>query len=76
MFSTKDQDNDYHGENCNDKYRHGGWWYNNCGSVNLNGPYRKGLVKNTTAMFWNWWPSEFYSLKKSTMMMKRSMERP
>ncbi|XP_056276658.1 angiopoietin-related protein 3-like [Pseudoliparis swirei] len=39
MFSTKDRDNDNHQEsNCADTYT-GGWWFNACGDINLNGRY-------------------------------------
>ncbi|CAC5416915.1 Fibrinogen-like protein 1,Ryncolin-2,Angiopoietin-1,Ryncolin-4,Fibrinogen C domain-containing protein 1,Angiopoietin-related protein 2,Angiopoietin-2,Angiopoietin-related protein 7,Ficolin-2,Ryncolin-1,Tenascin-R,Ryncolin-3,Ficolin-1,Angiopoietin-4 [Mytilus coruscus] len=76
MFSTKDQDNDNHDDNCAVQYRQGGFWYNNCGSVNLNGPYMAGPVTTGKGMYWDGWPSSLYSLKKSTMMIKRSMERP
>lgn len=77
MFTTKDQDNDIHGRNCA-VYEggNGGWWYSNCLNVNLNGPYMAGPAKNDTAMLWLNWPSNYYSLKKSTMMIKRFSKRP
>ncbi|XP_063436502.1 ficolin-2-like [Mytilus trossulus] len=78
MFTTKDQDNDVHSSSNCAVYEggNGGWWYSNCANVNLNGPYRAGPVQNRTAMFWINWPSSYYSLKKSTMMIKRFQKRP
>lgn len=69
-FSTKDVDNDERAGSCavND---HGGWWYYNCALVNLNGPYIAGPAINESAMFWYQWPTAHYSLKKSSMMIKR-----
>lgn len=76
-FSTKDQDNDYTRANCA-TYGHAGWWYGQCGAINLNGPYMAGPVNTEKSMFWGNWPlpSSTYSLKKSTMMIKRSKEMP
>ncbi|CAG2197144.1 unnamed protein product [Mytilus edulis] len=76
MFSTKDQDNDNYGNNCAETHSKGGWWYGSCLNVNLNGPYMAGPVHNKSAMYWYGWPSSYYSLKKSTMMIKRISERP
>lgn len=75
MFSTKDQDNDNYGNNCAQTNSKGGWWYGRCLNVNLNGPYMAGPVHNQSAMYWYGWPSNHYSLKKSTMMIKRISER-
>ncbi|CAG2252289.1 unnamed protein product [Mytilus edulis] len=77
MFTTKDQQNDGFSSNCA-VYEggNGGWWYSTCAHVNLNGLYRAGPVQNRTAMFWINWPSSYYSLKKSTMMIKRFSKRP
>ncbi|XP_059167557.1 angiopoietin-related protein 7-like [Physella acuta] len=36
-FSTIDRDNDLYSEHCAERYCKGGWWYNNCEFVNLNG---------------------------------------
>ena len=48
-FTTKDQDNDESGSNCASS-EIGGWWYNNCGQVNLNGHYPGGT--GTTSLYW------------------------
>ena len=40
MFTTRDRDNDiWDGINCASEYCRGGWWYNQCGHINLNGNY-------------------------------------
>lgn len=47
-FSTYDQDNDKSSGNCAASERGlGGWWYNSCSNVNLNGNHN-----NPTTMFW------------------------
>ncbi|XP_058120342.1 ficolin-2-like [Anopheles ziemanni] len=38
-FSTMDEENDYHDDEHCAIQMHGGWWYNSCGTSNLNGPY-------------------------------------
>lgn len=78
MFSTKDQDNGDRDDKCNYQSRNGGWWSSTCGFVNLNGPYLAGPVSSGRAMHWYGWPSAsdpYYSLKASSMMIKRSRER-
>ncbi|XP_039435784.1 microfibril-associated glycoprotein 4-like [Culex pipiens pallens] len=70
-FSTFDEDNDTHEENCAVKY-HGAWWYRNCHSSNLNGKYLKG--KNDEygrGMSWAKFHGVGYSLKSSKMMIRR-----
>ena len=39
MFSTRDRDNDRSAGNCASDYYRGGWWYNMCTRINLNGDY-------------------------------------
>ena len=44
-FTTKDKDNDNHGDNCAllTSSATGGWWYNNCGAMWPNGSLRSRL---------------------------------
>ena len=53
MFTTRDRDNDLSGINCASDSRRGGWWYNACAHINLNGNYegdrpptRTGIIVN------------------------------
>ncbi|XP_053383824.1 fibrinogen-like protein A [Mercenaria mercenaria] len=59
-FSTVDQDNDIYKYDCAAVYA-GGWWYCNCQSSNLNGPY--GSQDYNRGMTWKGWrnPSVFMS---------------
>ncbi|XP_076084690.1 uncharacterized protein LOC143055432 [Mytilus galloprovincialis] len=70
-FSTKDRDNDPSAAlNCA-AYTQGAWWYKNCTSSNLNGPYLAGVGTYERSMFWKDW-KVFNSIKKSTMMITRT----
>ena len=53
MFTTYDQDHDkWNGSNCAVTFR-GGWWFNQCRWVNLNGEYLTGGVSNAKGITWN-----------------------
>ncbi|KAL5011805.1 hypothetical protein ScPMuIL_010356, partial [Solemya velum] len=71
-FSTFDRDQDVkNGENCAVKCK-GAWWYKRCHDSNLNGQYLGG-EHDTFADGVNWkhWKGKHYSLKSSTMKIRR-----
>ena len=72
MFSTFDRDNDVHSsENCAQIYQ-GAWWYAHCHFSNLNGQYLYGYHSSfADGMNWGPWHGYYYSLKASTMMIKK-----
>ena len=72
MFTTYDQDHDKWNGNCAVTFR-GGWWYNQCRWVNLNGEYLAGGVSNNKGITWNNakpGAPVFYSFKLVEMKLK------
>jgi hypothetical protein len=70
-FSAKDKDVDRIDAHCAQEYK-GGWWYHGCHTANLNGLYLKG--NNTSygnGVIWHHWKGLYYSLKGTTMMVRR-----
>ncbi|KAG5266141.1 hypothetical protein AALO_G00250250 [Alosa alosa] len=64
---------------------HGGWWYNQCFFTNLNGVYYKGgrysaksknLLGPDGIVWYTWKDSDYYSLKKVSMMIRPRTFRP
>ncbi|KAH0622930.1 hypothetical protein JD844_025846 [Phrynosoma platyrhinos] len=64
---------------------HGGWWYHQCFFSNLNGVYYKGgrySLKNRKILgpdgvvWYTWKDTDYYSLKKVTMMIRPRTFRP
>ncbi|CAH3139644.1 unnamed protein product [Pocillopora meandrina] len=72
-FTTKDEDNDFSGQNCALLFK-GAWWYNDCHHSNLNGLYHGGLFSDSPAngVSWNSFRGAWYSLKRSEMKMRPS----
>jgi len=69
-FTTKDQDNDLHLENCAQKFT-GAWWYRACHVVNLNGLYLGGTTNDLgKGVVWEKWKGFYYSLKRTEMKIR------
>lgn len=68
-FTTMNNDNDRASYNCAYR-RHGGWWYNDCFTANMNAIYQPH-VTNRRSVSWNSFRGPDYSLKKAQMMMRK-----
>ena len=79
QFSTKDMDNDgVSWGNCAEEYGRAGWWYSGrwCGYSNLNGVYHHSpRTTDLTGIWWEYWHGGHYSLKATTMMVRKTWER-
>ena len=53
MFTTRDRDNDRRDNNCASDVCRGGWWYNNCARINLNGNYEGDVTPTTKGIVLN-----------------------
>ena len=69
-FSTKDQDNERSSRNCGRSSR-GAWWYSRGALSRLNGFYHTG-PKRSQGLIWYHLKLNFNSLKRSTMMIRRT----
>ena len=70
-WSTYDNDNDNAEGNCAVIY-HGAWWYNDCQTSNLNGPYRsyRNLGINEKGITWESWTGTDESLGDVDMKIR------
>ncbi|KAM7363816.1 ficolin-2-like isoform 2-T3 [Cochliomyia hominivorax] len=78
FFTTKDRDNDDSDEgNCAEWFK-GAWWYYNCMTSNLNGPYRysRNLTERERGIgvTWGSYDEIMYSYKSSQMMLRSKKE--
>ncbi len=69
--STYDKDNDNADGNCA-MVNLGAWWYNDCQTSNLDGPYRSDryLSGNEKGVSWESWAGNYQSLRKVNMKIK------
>lgn len=65
VFTTLDRDNDKNPNTNCAKLWHGGWWFNGCSFVFLNGPY--------ASLSWEypWKPIKGNMIQKTSMMIRR-----
>ncbi|KAI1241900.1 hypothetical protein IHE44_0005404 [Lamprotornis superbus] len=75
QFTTSDKDHDrFLTGNCASENK-GGWWFNRCHAVNLNGRYyKRGRYKgpHDDGLVWSTWHGMWYSLKYSAMKIRAS----
>ncbi|XP_071795597.1 uncharacterized protein [Asterias amurensis] len=70
-FTTKDQDNDEHSNNCAKK-GNGAWWFTGCLTSHLNGQYyQDGDLLKFQGIQWKSWKGTEYSLKKCSMKLRQ-----
>ncbi|XP_038122460.1 uncharacterized protein LOC6046429 [Culex quinquefasciatus] len=69
QFSTPDRDNGRSLENCETKFG-SGWWFKDCKSLNLNGPYMKDPTTGR-GIYWDGWTN---AATYSRMMIRRARQ--
>ena len=68
QFSAGIVDNDFWPSRCVDKFGGGGWWYNSCHNVNINGLYNN--TEYGLGIIWARWLGFKYSLKSVSMKIR------
>ena len=71
-FTTRDRDNDLSDGNCASDQHKGGWWYRNCGLINLNGNYEGDVTPAATGILVRCIDTEQYSITSTKAV--RSVE--
>ena len=80
MFTTRDRDNDiWDGINCASEYCRGGWWYSQCGPINLNGNYRGDVPQTVGGIVVKFIdtigrPSDSKAVKSTEMIIRARVE--
>ena len=70
-FTTMDRHNDRSSINCA-VFANGAWWYDMCLETNLNGLYyTENPTPKWNGITWTRWKGNYYSLKSTTMKVKR-----
>jgi len=69
-FSTRDQDNDAYISGKCAEYRHGAWWYDDCGYSSLNGRYYQQGGKISDGVVWYRWKVSWYSMRFTEMKLR------
>ena len=71
-FSTYDRDLDTYSGNCAEESK-GAWWHAVCYRSLLNGMYYRNpsAAPNWQGLIWYHWKGKKYSLKSSTMMIRK-----
>ncbi|XP_061169002.1 angiopoietin-related protein 7-like [Saccostrea echinata] len=74
-FSTFDRDQDYHSVNCAEINK-GAWWYKGCSDSLLNSIYYRNPTGHDPwqGIIWYHWKGEKYSLKSTTMMIRKHQQ--
>ncbi|XP_073823685.1 fibrinogen-like protein 1 [Musca autumnalis] len=73
-FSTYDRDNDENDEvNCAQTYGGGWWFFGNCTTSMLTGPYRYEEDSNMWGVSWSSWRGWNYSLKSVEMLIRPTL---
>ncbi|XP_065198664.1 angiopoietin-related protein 7-like [Sycon ciliatum] len=67
QFSTRDREHDSHGRSCSNRYK-GGWWYNACFHVNVNGLYGRSDGDLTGVVY-------YYNGDKSLKLVEMKLRR-
>jgi ficolin len=71
-FSTADMDQDTSDDGNCAELHNGGWWFNRCVKINLNGLYLGPSTAAEKFIGINWfkWHGQYYSLKRTEMKIK------